>query len=334
MRRTIQATLRNVALVLALGLGLAAPGVAVDGVIEINQAKALAGGVTPSDTPGFPVTIDQSGSYRLTGDLDLSSVASSTNAIRVTGIRDASIDFNGFFIIGPNSCSGGKPVVCTFTGGGKGISAASSPGGELRVFGGAIRGMAGSGISANTPDLSVDSMLLSQNGGFGVSCSSSRCKVTNSIVESHAQSGISASLTSVSIITGNRVTHSNQDGIRASQSIVSNNAVQSNTLDGIECSGGCEIQNNLVQFNDGDGILATVSTLVESNESLNNGGDGIETGDGCLVTRNVTFGNTGTGLVLGAGTGYERNVINSNGGTVSGGIQMGTNVCDGNTTCP
>src|SRR5581483_7661707 len=42
---------------------------AVDGVIEINHARALAGGVTASDLPGYPITIDQSGSYRLTGNL-------------------------------------------------------------------------------------------------------------------------------------------------------------------------------------------------------------------------------------------------------------------------
>jgi hypothetical protein len=35
---------------------------AVDGVIEINQARVLAGGITPADTPGFPVTIGTSGS--------------------------------------------------------------------------------------------------------------------------------------------------------------------------------------------------------------------------------------------------------------------------------
>jgi len=46
------------------------PAGAVDGVIEINQAKAKAGAVTAGDTPGFPVTISAAGSYRLTGDLD------------------------------------------------------------------------------------------------------------------------------------------------------------------------------------------------------------------------------------------------------------------------
>ncbi len=51
-------------------LALAGPALAVDGVIEINQASALAGGVTPGDSPGFPIHLNNSGAYRLTGDLD------------------------------------------------------------------------------------------------------------------------------------------------------------------------------------------------------------------------------------------------------------------------
>ena len=52
-----------------LGLGLATPALAVDGVIEINQARAMAGGITAGDNPGFPVNLTESGSYRLTSDL-------------------------------------------------------------------------------------------------------------------------------------------------------------------------------------------------------------------------------------------------------------------------
>ena len=55
----------SAAFILALGSSARA----VDGVVEINQAKALAGGVTAGDTAGFPATISQSGSYRLTGNL-------------------------------------------------------------------------------------------------------------------------------------------------------------------------------------------------------------------------------------------------------------------------
>jgi hypothetical protein len=61
---------RSARLVVAGFLALAptlAP--ADDGVIEIDAARAAAGGVTSGDTPGYPVTIDRGGSYRLTGNL-------------------------------------------------------------------------------------------------------------------------------------------------------------------------------------------------------------------------------------------------------------------------
>ena len=44
---------------------------AVDGLILIDQKAGMAGKVTPQDAPGFPVTITQSGSYRLTGNLEV-----------------------------------------------------------------------------------------------------------------------------------------------------------------------------------------------------------------------------------------------------------------------
>ena len=53
----------------ALGLLIPMTAFAVDGVFEINQVKAEAGGVSPGDTAGFPVHLNQEGSYRLTGDI-------------------------------------------------------------------------------------------------------------------------------------------------------------------------------------------------------------------------------------------------------------------------
>ena len=59
---------------LALAIGLLAviaaiPGHAIDGAREINQTRAGLGGVTAGDTAGFPVTIDEPGSYVLTSNL-------------------------------------------------------------------------------------------------------------------------------------------------------------------------------------------------------------------------------------------------------------------------
>lgn len=65
-------------------------------------------------------------------------------------------------------------------------------------------------------------------------------------------------------------------------------------------------------------------------------GDGIQIdGSSSSVRENMVSDNSGVGLRLSAGTGYSQNVVDSNtGGTVISGIQIGTNLCDGNTTCP
>ena len=88
---------------------------AVDGVVLIDQNKALAGNVTPGDAPGFPVTISRSGSYRLSGDLTVPDAA--TTAVDVTNTAaDVSIDLNGFSISGPVVCvgssAGNPPTSC------------------------------------------------------------------------------------------------------------------------------------------------------------------------------------------------------------------------------
>ena len=122
---------------------------AVDGVIEINQARALAGGVTELDTPGFPVTISSPGSYRLTGNLALSSAND-------TGIfidaPDVNIDLNGFAIQGVSVCTGVPVTSCTpvATGADHGYGVGRSFTNTIdnvTVRNGTIRGMGASGIS-------------------------------------------------------------------------------------------------------------------------------------------------------------------------------------------
>jgi hypothetical protein len=86
-----------------------APGasLASDGVIEINQARLAAGGVTTGDTPGAPVTLSTPGSYRLTSDLRSGTRA--TSVILITSER-VTLDLNGFSV-GP--CLGVTfPAIC------------------------------------------------------------------------------------------------------------------------------------------------------------------------------------------------------------------------------
>ena len=77
-------------------LGLAASAGAVDGTIDINQAKVLAAG-------GFPYVIGTANtSYRLTGSLTVSSTFGI--GIYVTA-NHVTIDLNGFSIVGPGKLS-------------------------------------------------------------------------------------------------------------------------------------------------------------------------------------------------------------------------------------
>jgi hypothetical protein len=84
-----------------------------DGVIEINQAKALAGGVTVGDTAGFPVTLSASGSYRLTGNLNSASL--SAHILDITAATGhVTIDLNGFTIAGPGLAGAGNGIHSPF----------------------------------------------------------------------------------------------------------------------------------------------------------------------------------------------------------------------------
>lgn len=84
--------------ILVLAVAAAAP--AAFAQTTIDQNKALAGNVTPGDTPGFPITISQPGSYRLTGNL---TVPASADGIVITG-ENVTLDLNGFTIRGPGTC--------------------------------------------------------------------------------------------------------------------------------------------------------------------------------------------------------------------------------------
>jgi hypothetical protein len=90
--------------VAALFVAVSSLAFAVDGVILIDQNRALAGNVTPGDAPGYPVTIAQPGSYRLSGKL---TAPADVHGI-VIAASGVTLDLNGFSIEGPpQNCQGG-----------------------------------------------------------------------------------------------------------------------------------------------------------------------------------------------------------------------------------
>ena len=216
---------------LTLFVLLAGRAFAVDGVVLINQSIALAGGVTPGDTPGFPVTISVSGSYQLSGNLVVPD--GNTGAILITA-DNVTINLNGFSIIGPVVCSGGPPVTGCSSGSGVGIISGNS---NISVSNGTVRGMFtgidllgagnrianvqaisnfGDGIDVG-PGVIVSSSTASYNGRAGIfipfSGLSNIAKIVDNVLIGNGSSGMAAG----GLISGNLVTMNTGAFLRVAQ---------------------------------------------------------------------------------------------------------------------
>ena len=154
--------------VLLMSATLPGTAFAVDGQNAITQARAMAGGVTPGDAPGFPVSITQPGSYVLSGNLTVPDA--NTNAI-VIDASHVTIDLNGFAILGPVDCSAGVDP-CAGFGSGNGISTTSVQF-NITIRNGTIQGMGRFGINLKGDEHLVEYLHVRSNGGSGIEISAS-----------------------------------------------------------------------------------------------------------------------------------------------------------------
>lgn len=263
-------------------LALASTSMAVDGVIEINPA-CVPVGCFPGDPAGFPVTITESGSYRLTGNLILPD--ENTTAI-VYSAADVSIDFNGFAIRGVTECQQNPSTLlvgCALTGSGRGIEALDTLySTSLRVSNGTIHGTGNRAISLSESNNSavIEDMVIRSSGSTGIYCGDT-CTVRNT-----------------------RVELSLGDGIAGQSATIKDAVVRSSGAIGISCDEGiCLISNTRVELNEVNGIyglraeVTAVDVHVFSNGATGIVCEGVETA--CIVTNSVVKLNTGSGLLVG-----------------------------------
>ena len=206
--------------------------VAVDGVIGISQA-CVSTGCLAGDAPGFPVTINFAGSYRLTSNLfnantDITTITINANAV--------TLDLNGFRVGGINVCSFvtslGGAVSCTNSGTGIGIDINSN-----------------SVVVENGHIMSIGSDCISTDDTINVSLS-------NLSIEQCGSNGISS--LSGSQIDNVRIRLSNANGILAgfSATQVSNSYINGNGQSG-QLGGSCS--NTTFTFNNSDTICTPLS---------------------------------------------------------------------------
>jgi hypothetical protein len=232
---------RNVALGAALCFAAlsAVPAAALEGEILIDQAAIAAGGITPGDTPGFPVSINRRGKYKLTEDL---AVPPGRNGIEVRA-GNVTIDLNGFAIrsvpaLQANVGIDAQPsnvenltvmngTVVEFKLGGISI------GGSFAVVENVRAIFNQFGVQAGTDARIVNSTIAS-NGNFGVSCSF-RCVVEQNVVTATKSAAPPAKGVGVLIGSG----------------VVLGNVIVQNAGFGISSSPGTGFGNNLLFGNNG-----------------------------------------------------------------------------------
>lgn len=292
--------------VLTLTLLPAAAVFAVDGVIDLNQARATAGGVTPGDGPGLPITISRPGSYRLTGNLSTGSP--DATFIDITA-DDVSLDLNGFSL----GCVARPPATDCASGSGDGVRAS---GNNVHVMHGSIRDMGSDGVTVGAFSI-VEDVRSIGNRGKGIAASAGSI-VRNCLSVENGAEGITVG--SNSSVVNNVSRGNGTTGIQAnSASTIATNTVAENAGSGVYCNGACTISGNTVYSNSVAGVSLLGANTVVGN-SLNN--------------------NTSFGLVaIGADTLYSQNTLvgNHGGGNaaqVSGGTPLGGNFCGTDTTCP
>lgn len=236
---------------------LSAAAHAVDGVVLIDQAKALAGGVTPDDAPGLPVEITKPGSYKLSGNLTLPNT--NTDGI-VSTVGGVTLDLNGFSIIGPAYCPGqnGGPEYACSLGSGNGVRFTHNPSSGLSVAGvsyvvrnGRIFGAGGNGVSVENG--LVENLDIAFVGGSGIDLRSRSGIARNNQIRGSQLAGIVSY--AVGTLIENNVVETNNSAVSGQNAIVRNNRLTTTSTWGsaLNCSGPISYSGNFLAFTQAGG---------------------------------------------------------------------------------
>ncbi|HXF14625.1 MAG TPA: hypothetical protein VN517_15825 [Terriglobales bacterium] len=184
---------------ISLAVLLSVSAFAVDGTVLINQATVMAAG-------GFPYKITQSGSYKLSGNI---VVTTAVNAI-VIDADNVTLDLNGFSI---NDASGEAIVVFPSHAG-------------ITVMNGDL--VAAAGIF-NEGSTTVRNVSITVNGNFGIFIGTSGTVTGCTVVSiSPDQTDDGIGIFGGGLVSGNTVRNFNQ-GIVGNELNVTNNAISHNS---------------------------------------------------------------------------------------------------------
>ena len=243
-RKTSAGALALAAITMLIGM----PVQAAESEVLISQERATAGGVTPGDEPGFPVTLSAPGRYRLTGNL---VVPEGTDGI-VINADNVTLDFGGYVLQGTMSATGESDAT--------GIASYND---AIEIANGVITGFELFAIDSHTVGKywTISNMRIVSNG-MGVSAGG------------YAR------------VVGNNISSNGNYGLSCQYCLVEGNVVALNRDDGIDVKAGT-VLGNMIADNRGYGIsafmLAYVMTGYGNNTLINNNGAGRLGTDGHFI---------------------------------------------------
>jgi hypothetical protein len=242
-------------------VAFALPAFAIDGVTLINQSTVMAAG-------GFPYVINQTGSYKLSGNLQVTN----TTAIQINAAGVA-LDLNGFTI----ACSQCSNV--------PGISSAAV---NTVISNGTVAGFGGNGKSLNTGGIyfslspaRVDHVTI--YGSWNGITAAGNVSVSNSSLFNNANVGI----------TGNAVTVANSE--------ISGHGTYGISAAALTMTGSTIANNGAGQGGTAGGVFASTGTIGTST-FLNNVGAAVLGQGLVVVSQSAFYGNSlgmGTGVTAG-----------------------------------
>ena len=259
LRLTARRTLPAAAWLLSLLSLLGSSSPAAAGVREIDQLCAVSGGCFPGDSGGFPVTITQPGTYRLTSNLDVRGAASPQNAtaIDITHTADGLLlDLNGFALLGPNTCAA-PPSGCTANGTGNGVRS-TADGTEVRD--GSVVGFGAHGVSIVARGVRVDRVRAWYNGANGIETEFDSAVVADSAAFRNGNDGFHIDSGST---TGSTAVQNTQDGFYlAGTSSASELNAWANGENGVDFSYNLKLSFSVSNANLGAGFSGHVFACV------------------------------------------------------------------------
>jgi hypothetical protein len=214
---------------------------AIDGVVLIDQNRALAGDVTPGDAPGFPVTISQPGSYKLSSNL---AVPANTDGI-VIAADHVTLDLNGFRVAGGGSGRG--------------------------IFNGAI-GRLGLAIRNGTITGFLDGIDVGAEGNRTASTEVQQVRAIDNV-----EHGILVG--NNTIVTGNTAVRNGVGGIQTGENVIVNGNTVSLSAIGITVGIGSTVNGNTVTQTQNAIVFQCPSVFI-GNVLTNNGTNLFQIADG------------------------------------------------------